>query len=334
MAPPGDGRSAGREDRVVRWPTVSTPLDDHAALGEPRVEEVSEGVFAYVQPDGSWFVNNTGFVVGSRGVTSVDSCSTERRTRAYLHAIGRVTDQAVRTLVNTHHHGDHTHGNFLFPAATIVAHERCRQEVIAGGLPDYHGIWDDVDWGELALAPPFLTFRDSVTVWVDDLACEVRHVGLAAHTTNDALVWLPERSVLFSGDLLFNGGTPFVLMGSVQGAVDVLTDVVAPLGATTIVPGHGPVGGPEMIGEVLDYLRFVQATAEAGLAAGVGPLEAAMDTDLGPWADLTDRERIVGNLHRAYAELTGTPMGGAIDVGAALTDMVTYNGGRPLTCRA
>jgi cyclase len=42
----------------------------------------------------------------------------------------------------------------------------------------------------------------------------------------------------------------------------------------------------------------------------------------------------VGNLHRAYAELGGTPRGGGIDVAAALTDMVAYNGGRPLTCRA
>ncbi len=55
-------------------------------------------------------------------MVSVDACSTERRTRAYLDAIASVTDQPVRTLINTHHHGDHTFGNYLFGGATIVAH--------------------------------------------------------------------------------------------------------------------------------------------------------------------------------------------------------------------
>jgi cyclase len=311
----------------------STHLD-LPALGSPRVQEVSDGVYAYVQPDGTWFINNTGFLVGRKGVTSVDACATERRTRDYLDAIRKVSDRSVRTLINTHHHGDHTFGNYLFADATIVAHERCRTELLAGGLPDYHGVWNDVAWGDLELAPPFLTYEESVTVWVDDLACEVRHVGSAAHTTNDSIVWLPERSVLFCGDLLFNGGTPFVLMGSVAGAIDVLETVVAPLGAETIVPGHGPVAGPGLIDDVVAYLRFVLATAEAGLAAGVSPLTAARETDLGEFAALSDPERIVGNLHRAYAELSGTPRGGRIDLSAAIGDMITYNGGRPLTCRA
>ena len=311
----------------------STHLD-LPALSPPRVEEVSDGVFAYVQPDGTWFINNTGFLVGRKGVTSVDACATERRTRDYLEAIRRVSDRSVRTLINTHHHGDHTFGNYLFADATIVAHEQCRTELLAGGLPDYHGVWNHVEWGALELAPPFLTYEESVTVWVDDLACEVRHVGSAAHTTNDSIVWLPERSVLFCGDLLFNGGTPFVLMGSVAGAIDVLETVVRPLGAETIVPGHGPVAGPDLVDDVVDYLRFVLDTAERGLAAGLSPLAAARETDLGDFAALGDSERIVGNLHRAYAELSGTPRGGPIDLAAAIGDMVTYNGGRPLTCRA
>jgi cyclase len=123
-------------------------------------------------------------------------------------------------------------------------------------------------------------------------------------------------------------------MGSVEGAIDVLETVVRPLGAQTIVPGHGPVGGPELIDEVLDYLRFVMSTAWKGIEAGLSPLEVAIETDLGQFSELLDRERIVGNLHRAYAELSGTARGGPIDVVAALADMIDYNGGRPLTCRA
>ena len=60
---------------------------------------------------------------------------------------------------------------------------------------------------------------------------------------------------------------------------------------------------------VLAYLRFVQDTARQGRAAGLSPLEAARTADLGPFKDLYDSERIVGNLHRAYCELDGAERG-------------------------
>ncbi|GAA1380681.1 MBL fold metallo-hydrolase [Pseudonocardia kongjuensis] len=314
---------------------MSAHTHDITVPGPPRLEEVSDGIHAYVQPDGTWWINNTGFAVGPQGVVAIDSCSTERRTRAFVDAIGSVTAAPVRTLVNTHHHGDHTFGNALFDTATIVAHERARAEMIAFGPPRELPFWQNPDWGDLPLDPPFLTFTDGVTLHLGELRAEVRHVGTPAHTTNDSLVWFPERGTLFCGDLVFNGGTPFLLMGSVAGAVDVLENVVAPLGATTTVPGHGPVfHGHGPLDDTLDYLRFVLDLAARGRAAGVTPLQAARDTDLGRFAGWPDAERIVGNLHRAYAELGGLDRGGAIDVFAALGDMVTYNGGTPLTCLA
>jgi cyclase len=303
-------------------------------MTEPETVEVSDGIYAYIQPDGSWYINNTGFLVGGQGVVSIDTSSTERRTRAYLNTVAAITPQPVRTLVNTHHHGDHTYGNCLLPAATIVGHARCRDEVLAAGPPANRGIFDDVDWGGLSLTPPFLTYETGITLWVDDLRCEVRYVGSAAHTTNDSIVWIPDRSVLFAGDLLFNGGTPFLLMGSVSGAIEVLDQVVRPLGAETIVAGHGPVCGPELIDDVIGYLCFVQEVARKGRSAGLTPLEAARETDLGEYAGLLDPERIVGNLYRAYIELDGAERGAHIDIFTALADMVTYNGGKPLTCHA
>jgi cyclase len=302
------------------------------SLGEAR--EVSEGVYAYLQPDGSWYINNTGFLVSGTGVISVDTAATERRTRAYLDAIGAVTRQPIRTLVNTHHHGDHTHGNYLMGGATIVGHERCREGILSSPMPPPPGIWSEVDWGHLEPAPPFLTYTDGVTLWSDDLRCEVRYVGTPAHTTNDSIVYIPERSVVFTGDLLFHGGTPFALQGSVAGWIDVLENGLRPLGARTLVPGHGPVCGPEVIDDMLAYLRFVQETAAQAKAAGLSPLEAARATDLGDFKDLLDSERIVGNLHRAYLELDGAERGAPADFVRALGDMVTYNGGQPLSCHA
>lgn len=308
---------------------------DITTPGRPQTVEVSDGVYAYVQPDGTWWINNTGFLVGPQGVISIDACSTERRTRAYQAAIATVTAKPVRTVLNTHHHGDHTFGNALFPTATIVAHERARAEAIASGPARELPFWQSPDWGQLPLEPPFLTFTDEIALHVGDTRVTAKHVGTPAHTTNDVLAWIPDKSVLFCGDLVFNGGTPFLLMGSVAGCVEALEKVVLPLAARTIVPGHGPVfEGTGPVEATLAYLRFVLDLAERGRAAGVPPLQAARDTDLGRFADWPDAERIVGNLHRAYAELDGTPRGGPIDVVSALADMVAYNGGKPLTCRA
>ncbi len=133
--------------------------------------------------------------------------------------------------------------------------------------------------------------------------------------------------------MLFNGGTPFLVQGSISGALQALAGI-ATLGAETIVPGHGQVCGPEVIDRVVGYLRFVQETARAGQQAGLTPLQAAREADLGEYADLLDSERIVGNLHRAYAELAGAQPGAVIDARAALADMLAYNGGKPLTCHA
>jgi cyclase len=312
---------------------MSTSHVDQPSLAPPRVEEVSTGIFAYVQPDGSWYINNTGFIVGRDGVVSIDTTSTERRTRAYLEAVRRVTDRPVRTLINTHHHGDHTHGNCLLPLATIIGHPRCREEVFKTPFPPPLGLWSHVDWGDLHPAPPFVTFEDRLTVWVDELRIELHYAGTPAHTTNDVVAWIPERSVLFTGDLLFVGGTPFVPMGSVSGSLAAL-DWLRGFGAETLVPGHGPVCGPDAIDGVAEYLRFVQDTAALGRAAGRSPLETARATNLGRFGQLSDAERIVGNLYRAYAELDGAPPGAPIDTFAALRDMVAFNNGQPLHCLA
>jgi cyclase len=311
---------------------MSSSDHEHPELGAPELHEVGDGVFAYIQPDGSWFINNTGFVVGSSSVISIDSCSTERRTRAFRKQISAITPSAITTLVNTHNHGDHTYGNSLIGAATIVGHEKCRTQIIKNGLPADTGIFEPIEWGDLALAPPTVTFDDRIRLWSDDQPVELSYVGQAAHTTNDILIWLPDQQVLFCGDLLFNGGTPFLLSGSVAGAIDVLTNVLAPIPAKTIIPGHGAPCDRALIATIVDYLQFVLATARSGRDAGLSPLEVARETDLGEYTPWLDSERIVGNLHRAYADLD--PASPDVDMATALTDMVTYNGGKPLSCSA
>ena len=72
---------------------MNQPAMNQPAMSPGQIQQVSDGIYAYLQPDGSWWLNNTGFLVSDTGVISVDTTSTERRTRAYLDAIETVTRQ-------------------------------------------------------------------------------------------------------------------------------------------------------------------------------------------------------------------------------------------------
>jgi cyclase len=301
---------------------------------EPVTHELAEGVFAYVQPDGSWWINNTGFLVGESTTVAIDTCATERRTRAFLDAVRLVTTEPVKVLVNTHQHGDHTNGNSLVPPGTaIVGHTRCREEMLRSPIGAAGAVFGGIEWGDVELAPPFVTFDERLDLHVGELPVELHYIGGPAHTVSDIVAWIPDRDVLFAGDLVFNGGTPFVAMGSISGSLAALNRLRS-FGAGTIVPGHGGVCGPEALDAVAGYLTFVAALAAEAKPSGASPLDAARQADLGPYADLLDAERIVGNLHRAYAELDGVPPGAALDLAAVFGDMIAYNGGRPLRCHA
>jgi cyclase len=307
---------------------VATP-DQRVTSAE--LIEVAPGVYAYVQLDGSWCLNNAGVLVDGEDVVVIDTAATERRARRLRAAIASVTSAIPRTVVNTHFHGDHTFGNFVFqPEAAIVAHESARADAAAAGL-GMRALWPDVNWGGVRLALPTATYRDGMALHVGGLRVELLHPG-PAHTNGDTVVWVPDRSVLFVGDIVMSGVTPFCLMGSISGSLRTI-EWLRSFGAHTVVAGHGPLGGPELFDVAQSYLHWVQRLAADGIRRGRTPLAAAREADLGEFAELLDPERLVGNLHRAYAEHRGEPKGAELDVLTIFYEMVEYHGG-PLTCFA
>ena len=305
-------------------------------LPEPEVVEVSEGIFAYVQHDGSWCLNNPAFVDAGDQVIAIDACANERRTRLFREAIAARSAHPVRTLVNTHAHMDHTYGNCLFAQdAVIVGHRNCREQILReapGQRQRVQMMFPTVEWGDVTPVAPNVVFDDAMTLYAGDLELQLIYVS-PAHTTTDAVVWIPQRRVLIAGDIIFNQGTPFALMGSVAGWLAALERLRA-LPIETVIPGHGPVADASVLDEVSAYLEFVQHAARDAFEAGADPLAAARDLDLGRFGEWTDGERIVGNLHRAWSELRGEPLGAEIDTAAAFGQMIEFNGGRPLRCLA
>jgi cyclase len=301
-------------------------------LASPELSEVAPGVLAYVQPDGSWMVNNTGAVLGSSSVLLIDTTSTERRNRALLGAIDEHGGGLpIRAAVNTHHHGDHTYGNWLLPPGIpIVAHHRCREEMLRTGLVA-QVLFPNVDYGTVELSPPTLTFDKTITLHVDQTRVELVFVG-PAHTTGDVIAWLPDQQVVFTGDLVFHGGHPFLAEGCLANYSAALLRI-RELGARVLVPGHGPLAGPDALEGLLDYAEWLSTLARDGFAAGQVPLEVARRADLGRFATWSEPERLVANVARAYSELRGEPWAARLDLPAIARDMVQFNGG-PLRCRA
>ncbi|WAZ24683.1 MBL fold metallo-hydrolase [Streptomyces cinnabarinus] len=299
-----------------------------------ELTEVADGVYAHLQPDGGWCLSNAGVVAGPEGLVLVDTAATAARAAALREAVDGLGRGPVRVLVNTHHHGDHTHGNGAFGGATVVAHARTRAEMVKNGLA-LTGVWPDVAWGDLSVRLPDLTFTDELTLYQGDREIRLLHLG-PAHTNDDVVAWLPEERVLFAGDIAMAGSSPFVLMGSVSGSLAVLARLRA-LRPRTVVCGHGPVRGPEVLDETEEYLRWIQRVAAEGRAQRLTPLVAAKEAGKGAFSHLTEFERVVGNLHRAYAELDereAIASGRTVDVAEAFGEMITYNGGSLPTCHA
>jgi glyoxylase-like metal-dependent hydrolase (beta-lactamase superfamily II) len=297
-------------------------------LGVPRfrftkgLQEIGRGLYAWLQPDGSWGWSNAGLVVDGERSLLVDTLFDLRLTREMLAAMRAAEPRAaaeIGTLVNTHANGDHCYGNSLVVGAEIIASRRCAEEMkhlppaALGGLvkslssdPSPLGrfvkrafgpfAFDEI--GEVAL--PTRTFEGALTLRVGDRRVELLEVG-PAHTRGDVIVHVPDAGVVFTGDILFVEGTPIVWEGPVANWI-AACDRIAALGADTIVPGHGPITDRRGAEAVKAYLEHVSREARIRFDAGLDATAAARDIPLGPFSDWSDRERIVVNVDTLYRE--------------------------------
>ena len=245
---------------------MSSLRTDISVPGRPEVCEVSAGIYAYVQPDGTWWINNTGFLVGPQGVISIDSCATQRRTLAYLEAIAAVTPAPVRTVVNTHHHGDHTFGNCMFPAAAIVAHENVLQRMSDAKIP-FKALPTETYYGKQMKLSHFFNGEG------------IRLSHFAGVTDGDSLVYFRTSDVISSGEIFSPENYPLIDLqrgGSVQGLLEGLNymlDLIIPEfrteGGTFIIPAHGRVSDNADVAYYRDMVTIIRDRVQAMLKKGM-----------------------------------------------------------------
>ncbi|MEU8227969.1 MBL fold metallo-hydrolase [Actinoplanes sp. NPDC048967] len=283
------------------------------------LHEIAEGVHAWLAPDGGWGLSNAGLIEGAGSTLLVDTLFDLPMTREMLTAMAPVTDRSpLRHAVNTHANGDHCYGNALLPAGTVIhagphfdddLHEvppALLAQLMTAELGPVLGPYLRRNFGAYTFADIPVRGADETvtaptTLEVGGRAVEVLPLG-PAHTRGDVVVWVPDARTLFAGDLLFIGGTPMIWSGPVGNWIAACDRMLA-LDPVTVVPGHGPVTGPDGIRQVRDYLTFLHGYAVSSIAAGRTWREAAAVVDLGRYAAWGETERTVANLYCAYRSL-------------------------------
>ena len=272
------------------------------------LQEIAANVFAFIHPQASADRCNSGFIVSDDGVMVVDSMMVASLVRPYLEEVRRVTDKPIKYVVNTHHHVDHSLGNQFFLPTEVVSHHRCREVLATTGydMDMYRKRWPGYgeDWDEAVMSPASITYEDKMTVHLGDRVIELLHPG-PAHTLGDTLVYLPKEKVLFTGDVAFHYLTPHARDGHLSNWIRISTGILNHLDATTLMPGHGPVSGKEVVSKTLNYLRMVKRTARFHFQRGDSVEETSRAVRLGEYADWVEPERVMVNVQRLYQEFRG-----------------------------
>ena len=259
--------SFGGFEPPVGW--LPPPLDPTGV--QLQTKELAPGVYALLSTRPP--VDNSGFIVGEKGVLVIDAHINGAMARQIQAAVRAVTDKPILYLVNTNYHGDHTFGNYAFPAATmIVAHRKTaeamrdfdREKALL--LPTVNGNAAVLDGVRLRL--PDVTFEKSLRLDLGGRVVELHHLG-HGNTPGDTVVYLPEAKVAWTGNLVLGAGSiPWAIEGKTQAYLETIASMAARLDVETIVGGHILITSGDTLGSYLDYLSGHIKSVQRALGAG------------------------------------------------------------------
>lgn len=284
------------------------------------VHDLGNGVYGYVQPDGTWGWSNAGLVSSQGETLLVDTLMSVPLTRDMLDAFALVPGGArIEKVVNTHANPDHFFGNGLVADAEIIATNKTAHEMagfnpkmLAGLRDNYHAMGETGEFlyetmgrkfdfsGVDELTLPNRTFDDRLSLQVGDKRIDLIDLG-PAHTDSDTIAWLPDERVVFTGDLLFNEGHPIMWAGPVENWIAACR-FIEELGAEVVVPGHGPITDLTAVRNMAAYFEYVRDEARLRWDAGLGFEEASRDINMTEFRGWTDPERIVANVFSLYKQ--------------------------------
>ncbi len=219
------------------------------------IEQVKDGLYAIIGSGG-----NVGVRVSPEGVILIDDKFPQNFSEIQ-ELVSQVSDQPVRYVINTHHHGDHTGGNVGFiDIAEVIAHQNARDNMIRGNQD----------------APPRVVFNDQTAVYLGGVEVRAFYMG-RGHTNGDVVIYFPDLKTVHGGDLL-HGIAPFIDYGnggSSSGWVGTLNNILA-LDFDTAIPGHGAMMDRNDVVNFRNQMEAVRAHMTALIRSGMPKNEASV----------------------------------------------------------
>ena len=229
------------------------------AMGAPAqqgltIEQVKDGLYAIMGSGG-----NVGVRVTSEGVILIDDKFPQNFSDIQA-LVATVSDQPVRYVLNTHHHGDHAGGNVEYiNIAEIIAHQNARDNMVRGNQD----------------APPRVVFTDQTAVYLGGVEVRAYYMG-RGHTNGDAVIYFPDLRTVHGGDLL-HGTAPFIDYGnggSSEGWVSTMNNILA-LDFDTAIPGHGAIMDRQDVVNFRNQMEAVRSRMADLIRSGMPKSEAS-----------------------------------------------------------
>jgi glyoxylase-like metal-dependent hydrolase (beta-lactamase superfamily II) len=277
-------------------------------------DELGPGLYAYTAEGDP----NSGVVVGDDSVLVVDTQATPMMAEDVITRIRGVTDKPIRQVVLSHYHAVRVLGASAYGAETIIASRGTYELIVERGQQDY-----DSEAGRFprlfhavesipGLTWPTMVFEKELTLFLGQREVRILQLG-RGHTKGDTVVWLPEEKVLFAGDLVECGATPYTGDAYLKDWPETLARLRA-LGPEKLVPGRGAAlkNAEEVeagIAGTQTFLSRLYATVAEGVAAGRSLKQvyddtvAVLEPDFGDWVIF--EHCMPFDVSRAYDEAGG-----------------------------
>jgi glyoxylase-like metal-dependent hydrolase (beta-lactamase superfamily II) len=260
------------------------------------LQTLEPGIYAAIAKADGHAICNAGVIDMGNYLLVFDAFMTPNAARELRTIVESTCGKPVRYLVNSHWHNDHTGGNQVFADVKILGteairmgmHEKLPDEINSypGFAPQAyqallstdtkgfssfdsveHRLWCSYFGGlveamdNLRLTLPDSTITTPCTLKGDRRTLVLLNPG-SGHTSGDLVLWLPREKILFSGDLIFNENHPWLGDGNVDTLLKAL-QAIEKLQPERIIPGHGPVCGPEATGKMRLYIETLRNEATA-----------------------------------------------------------------------
>jgi glyoxylase-like metal-dependent hydrolase (beta-lactamase superfamily II) len=222
---------------------------------------------------------NTGVIIGDDGVMVIDTRATPAMAEDVIRHVRAVTDKPIKYVLLSHYHAVRVMGASAYKAQFVIASQGTLELIKERGKQDFDSevqrfprLFRSVE-SVPGLTWPNLVFDHSLTLWLGRTEVQIKHIG-KGHSRGDTIAWLPEEKVLFSGDLVEEGATPYCGDAYFREWPDTLERLRA-FKAEKLVPGRGDAmmsaaAADGAIAGTASFLRDMRREVEAGVKAGKG----------------------------------------------------------------